>query len=246
MHRAHPPFTLLVCFCLSPVNNNTQGVHRCKKVTAMLKEEKMGGKKIEDERKESRRVTLLKSITCQFTAVAPWTALYKFPVWHPFLLLPSRLGLRPTDLLPRHILGKLKCRHCARCSLPFLLFIIFFRFWNVWLLFYFFAALESLWGDVNGWGNVSEECFFSVFDVAAAMQRSHMYTHMHTDWLTSMHKGTQMRVYDSKSWVWCVCEWAMDEERGQRAPGEAVYSTDRETEKEETERSLALLIFDWW
>lgn len=36
----------------------------------------------------------------------------------------------------------------------------------------------------------------------------------------------------------------MDEERGQRAPGEAVYSTDRETEKEETERSLALLIFD--
>lgn len=96
-----PPFTLLVCFCLSPVNNNTQGVHRCKKVTAMLKEEKMGGKKIEDERKESRRVTLLKSITCQFTAVAPWTALYKFPVWHPFLLLPSRLGLRPTRSPPQ-------------------------------------------------------------------------------------------------------------------------------------------------
>ena len=41
----------------------------------------------------------------------------------------------------------------------------------------FFSVLESLWGNENGWGNVSEECCFSVFDVAAAMQTEHMCAH---------------------------------------------------------------------
>jgi len=41
-------------------------------VTAPLREEKdERKKKIEDERKGNRRVTLLTSITCQFTAAAP-------------------------------------------------------------------------------------------------------------------------------------------------------------------------------
>lgn len=30
--------------------------------------------------------------------------------------------------------------------------------------------------------------------------------------------------------VMCVCEWVEDEEKGQRAPGDVVYPTDRETE----------------
>lgn len=38
----------------------------------------------------------------------------------------------------------------------------------------FFSGLESLRGTENGWGNVSVDCCFNVFDVVAAMQTEHM------------------------------------------------------------------------
>lgn len=55
-------------------------------------------------------------------------------------------------------------------------------------------------------------------------------TYVHTDLLTRKH-ARHTGVYDSKSWVWCVCEWVEDEEKGQRAPGDVVYPMDRERER---------------
>lgn len=48
--------------------------------------------------------------------------------------------------------------------------------------------MESLWGNENGWGNVSEERCSGAFDVAAAMQTEHMcghtFAHTHAYWRT--------------------------------------------------------------
>lgn len=94
----------------------------------------------------------------------------------------------------------------------------------------FFSVLEWLWGNENGWGNVSEECCFNAFDVAAAMQTEHMCAHI----LAHVHTGTHTGVYGSKSWVWCVCVSGFeDEEKSQRAPGDVAYPMDREKEREE-------------
>lgn len=57
-------------------------------------------------------------------------------------------------------------------------------------------------------------------------------TCVHTHAFGRTHTHRHIWVYDSKSWVWCVCEWVEDEEKGQRAPGDVVYPADRETEKE--------------
>ncbi len=84
--------------------------------------------------------------------------------------------------------------------------------------------MESLWGNEDGWGNVSEECSFSAFDVAAAMQTEHIcghtFTHTHAQECMTVNHGCD------------VCVWVEDEEKGQRALGDVVYSTDRETRKE--------------
>lgn len=59
--------------------------------------------------------------------------------------------------------------------------------------------------------------------------RSHMCTH-----ITHIHTSRQAhgQEFMTVNHGCDVCEWVVDEEKGQRAPGDAVYSTDRETEKE--------------
>lgn len=61
------------CFCSSHPLTIMLGVSTDVRYNsdAARRKGEQGGKKIEDERKGNRRVTLLTSITCQFTAVAP-------------------------------------------------------------------------------------------------------------------------------------------------------------------------------
>lgn len=95
-------------------------------------------------------------------------------------------------------------------------------------------------GNENGWGNVSEECCFNAFDVAAAMQTEHMCAHILT--CTRAYRHTHGSV--NHGCDVCVSGFE-DEEKSQRAPGDVAYPMDREKEREqERERSLALLIFE--
>lgn len=94
--------------------------------------------------------------------------------------------------------------------------------------------MESLWGNENGWGNVSEECCFSVFDVAAAMQTEHIVcTHIYSHTCIQAHTQECMTV--NHGYDVCVSGFE-DEEKGQRAPGDVAYPMDREKEKRAGER----------
>lgn len=64
-------FSLLACFCISRPLTIMLGASTDVRSNSYAKRRKDERKTIEDDRKGNRRVTLLTSITCQFTAVAP-------------------------------------------------------------------------------------------------------------------------------------------------------------------------------
>ena len=66
-----PLFGLLACFRISHPLTIVLGASTDVRSNSYARRRKDERKKIEDERKGNRRVTLLTSITCQFTAVAP-------------------------------------------------------------------------------------------------------------------------------------------------------------------------------
>lgn len=81
-------------------------------------------------------------------------------------------------------------------------------------------------GSENGWANVSEECFFSVFDETADMRAGHIL-YVHTHLLTSIaYKHTDEFMTVCQRCDMCACEWAVGKETGQGAPGDVVYPTD--------------------
>lgn len=59
---------------------------------------------------------------------------------------------------------------------------------------FFFAVLESLWGNENGWSEVSEEhCFMFLMWLLPYGESARVCTY------SRVHTG--MGVYDSKSWL---------------------------------------------
>lgn len=107
--------------------------------------------------------------------------------------------------------------------------------------------MESLWGNENGWGNVSEECCFSVFDVAAAMQTEHICAHTFAHTHAYRHAHTQTHTQECMT-VNHGCDVCVSGLRMKRRAKEhqgmlCIQRIEREREQGR-ERSLALLIFE--
>ena len=63
-------------------------------------------------------------------------------------------------------------------------------------MFFLFSSAGAGVGSENGWANVSEECFFSVFDETADMRAGHMlYVHTH------LLKSTAYKHTDKSLWL---------------------------------------------
>lgn len=127
-----PPAHLLARFCTSHPLTIMLGASTDVRSNSYAARRRDKRKKIEDERKGNRRVTLLTSITCQFRApLLPEPHHINFQCDILLYCFQAGPAFVPADLLPRHILGKLKYRRCARCSFACTLIYYFLRFWNV-------------------------------------------------------------------------------------------------------------------
>lgn len=156
---------------------------------------------------------LLTSITCQFTAIAPWTAPYKFPVWHPFLLLPSRLKLRPTRSSPQTHTWKPQVWIQGQMQPVFTFNYLFFRFWNI----FFFC----IWISMGQYEWMSRRSASIVYLMRLPSRTEAMWIRT---WICSHLWITGKQLYVCKSGVnfVCVFKWVSGlymKRKGQRAPG---------------------------